>query len=127
MLKSLHFNVKEFLYFKLIHNLTVLFFEDHLQSCTKIRKQIEDKGLPAPPRGSSEELQRSNYLQIQKCFTLALLVLLVANIISGMNIVKNVPIVCLPASMLPMHLPQMKAIHRHSIDSLLTLQNCPSV
>ena len=44
-------------------------------------KQIEDKGLPAPPRGS--ELQHLNYLQIQKYFTLALLVLLVTNIMSG--------------------------------------------
>ena len=63
-------------------------YKDHLQSCTKIRKLIDDKGLPAPPRGSSEELQRSNYLQIQKCFTLALLVLLVANIISANTIIK---------------------------------------
>ena len=48
-------------------------------------KQIEDKGLhlPAPPRGSSEEPQHSNYLQIPKYFTLALLVLLVTNIISA--------------------------------------------
>ena len=47
-------------------------------------KQIEDKGLhlPAPPRGSSEEPQHSNYLQIPKYFTLALLVLLVTNIMS---------------------------------------------
>ena len=47
-------------------------------------KQIEDKGLhlPAPPRGSSEEPQHSNYLQIPKYFTLALLVLLVMNIMS---------------------------------------------
>ena len=58
-------------------------YKDHLQSCTKIREYIEDKGLPAPPRGSSEELQHSKYLQIQKYFTLALPVLLVANIISG--------------------------------------------
>ena len=58
-------------------------YKDYLQSCAKIRKLVDDKGLPAPPRGSSEEIQRSNYLQIQKCFTLALLVLLVANIISG--------------------------------------------
>ena len=58
-------------------------YKDHLQSCTKIREYIEDKGLPAPPRGSSEELQHSNYLQIQKCFTLALLVLLMTNIMSG--------------------------------------------
>ena len=43
-------------------------------------KQIEDKGLPAPPRGSSEELQHS---KIQKYFTLALLVLLVTNIMSA--------------------------------------------
>ena len=47
-----------------------------------MEKQIEDKGLPAPPRGSSEELQHSNYLQIPKYFTPALLVLLVTNIIS---------------------------------------------
>ena len=47
-------------------------------------KQIEDKGLPAPPRGSSEELKHSNYLQIPKYFTLALLVLLVTNIMSEM-------------------------------------------
>ena len=57
-------------------------YKDHLQSCTKIREYIEDKGLPAPPRGSNEELQHSNYLQIPKNFTLALLVLLVTNIMS---------------------------------------------
>ena len=38
--------------------------------------------MPAPPRGSSGELQHSDYLQIQKYFTLALLVLLVTNIMS---------------------------------------------
>ena len=36
--------------------------------------------MPAPPRGSSEELQHS---KIQKYFTLALLVLLVTNIMSA--------------------------------------------
>ena len=49
-------------------------------------KQIEDKGLPAPPRGSSEEPQHSNYLQIPKYFTLALLVLLVTNIMSATHL-----------------------------------------
>ena len=53
-------------------------YKDHLQSSTKIRK-IEDKGLPAPPGGSSEKLQHS---KIQRYFTLALLVLLVTNIMS---------------------------------------------
>ena len=53
-------------------------YKDDLQ----IREQIEDKGLPAPPRGSSEELQHLNKLQIQKYFTLAPLVLLVTNIMS---------------------------------------------
>ena len=45
--------------------------------------KLKIKGLPAPPRGSSEELQDSNYLQNPKCFTLALLVLLVTNIMSA--------------------------------------------
>ena len=43
---------------------------------------MEDKGLPAPSGGLSEELQYSNNLQIQKYFTLALLVLLVTNIMA---------------------------------------------
>ena len=55
-------------------------YKDYLQSYTTIRKQMDDKGLPAPPGGLSEELQRLNYLQMQKCFTVALLV---SNIISG--------------------------------------------
>ena len=61
-------------------------YKDHLQSCTKIREYIEDEGLPAPPRGSSEELQHSDYLQMQKYFTLALLVLLVTNMMSDLVI-----------------------------------------
>ena len=38
-------------------------YKDHLQSSTKIRK-IEDKGLPAPPGGSSEELQYSSWANL---------------------------------------------------------------
>ena len=74
--------MEELVYFKLIHNLTVLFFKIICRAVQRSEKQILDKGLPAPPRGSSEELQHSEYLQIQKCFTLALLVLLMTNIMS---------------------------------------------
>ena len=50
-------------------------------------KQIEDKGLPAPPRGSSEDIQTT--FRSKKYFTLALLVLLVTNFMSVRETLKQ--------------------------------------
>ena len=57
-------------------------YKDHSQSCTISENKLKIRDCQRH-LGSSAELQHSDYLQNQKYFTLALLVLLVTNIMSG--------------------------------------------